>query len=153
VNPPFGARFPGGATFNIVGPGCFTGVNVRVSNNIEDGTSAVRGSSPHSLSVWPPEHVCAVGSRDEKSEIRNPKSEIGWWGSCFQIIPPQSRRRGIFSARVTRPGGTVDLQSLILNLQRYWADCGCIIQQPYDLEVGAGTMHPESFLRVLGRIV
>ena len=44
----------------------------------------------------------------------------------------------------------MDLQSLILNLQRYWADCGCIIQQPYDLEVGAGTMHPESFLRVLG---
>ena len=44
----------------------------------------------------------------------------------------------------------MDLQSLILNLQRYWADAGCIIQQPYDLEVGAGTMHPESFLRVLG---
>ncbi len=40
----------------------------------------------------------------------------------------------------------MDLQSLILNLQRYWADCGCIIQQPYDLEVGAGTMHPETFL-------
>ena len=44
----------------------------------------------------------------------------------------------------------MDLQSLILNLQRYWADAGCIIQQPYDLEVGAGTMHPETFLRVLG---
>ena len=44
----------------------------------------------------------------------------------------------------------MDLQSLILNLQRYWADCGCIIQQPYDVEVGAGTMHPETFLRVLG---
>ena len=44
----------------------------------------------------------------------------------------------------------MDLQSLILNLQRYWADCGCIIQQPYDIEVGAGTMHPETFLRVLG---
>ncbi len=44
----------------------------------------------------------------------------------------------------------MDLQSLILALQRYWADCGCIIQQPYDLEVGAGTMHPETFLRVLG---
>ncbi|MCP4900746.1 MAG: glycine--tRNA ligase subunit alpha [bacterium] len=44
----------------------------------------------------------------------------------------------------------MDLQSLILALQRYWADCGCIIQHPYDLEVGAGTMHPETFLRVLG---
>jgi glycyl-tRNA synthetase alpha chain len=44
----------------------------------------------------------------------------------------------------------VDLQSLILALQRYWADCGCLIQQPVDLEVGAGTMSPETFLRVLG---
>jgi glycyl-tRNA synthetase alpha chain len=44
----------------------------------------------------------------------------------------------------------VDLQSLILSLQHYWAEQGCIIQQPYDLEVGAGTMHPETFLRVLG---
>jgi glycyl-tRNA synthetase alpha chain len=44
----------------------------------------------------------------------------------------------------------LDLQTLILTLQRYWADCGCVVQQPYDLEVGAGTMHPETFLRVLG---
>src|SRR5262249_51828038 len=33
--------------------------------------------------------------------------------------------------------------------QQYWADRGCVIQQPYDLEVGAGTMHPDTFLRVL----
>lgn len=44
----------------------------------------------------------------------------------------------------------MDLQSLILNLSRYWADAGCIVQQPYDVEVGAGTMHPETFLRVIG---
>jgi glycyl-tRNA synthetase alpha chain len=48
------------------------------------------------------------------------------------------------------PEAPLDLQTLILDLQRYWADCGCIIQQPYDVEVGAGTMHPETFLRVLG---
>jgi glycyl-tRNA synthetase alpha chain len=36
-------------------------------------------------------------------------------------------------------------------LQKYWGDLGCVIQQPYDVEVGAGTMHPETFLRVLGR--
>jgi len=44
----------------------------------------------------------------------------------------------------------VDLQSLILTLSRYWGEQGCVVQQPYDLEVGAGTMHPETFLRVLG---
>ena len=41
-------------------------------------------------------------------------------------------------------------QNLILRLQQYWGDRGCVIQQPYDVEVGAGTMHPETFLRVLG---
>ncbi|MGH7334136.1 MAG: glycine--tRNA ligase subunit alpha [Candidatus Rokuibacteriota bacterium] len=41
-------------------------------------------------------------------------------------------------------------QDLLLALQRYWANQGCVIQQPYDLEVGAGTMHPDTFLRVLG---
>lgn len=41
-------------------------------------------------------------------------------------------------------------QNLILQLQKYWGDRDCVIQQPYDIEVGAGTMHPETFLRVLG---
>ncbi|HEX4231801.1 MAG TPA: glycine--tRNA ligase subunit alpha [Bryobacteraceae bacterium] len=41
-------------------------------------------------------------------------------------------------------------QDTIFKLQRYWADRRTIIQEPYDLEVGAGTMSPETFLRVLG---
>lgn len=41
-------------------------------------------------------------------------------------------------------------QRLILKLQNFWAESGCVLQQPYDVEVGAGTMHPETFLRVLG---
>ena len=41
-------------------------------------------------------------------------------------------------------------QQLILRLQTFWAERGCVLQQPYDLEVGAGTMVPETFLRVLG---
>jgi glycyl-tRNA synthetase alpha chain len=41
-------------------------------------------------------------------------------------------------------------QDFILQLQHYWGNQGCVIQQPYDVEVGAGTMHPETFLRVLG---
>ena len=44
----------------------------------------------------------------------------------------------------------MNFQELMLSLQRYWADYGCIIQQPYDLEVGAGTMNPATLLRVLG---
>ena len=42
------------------------------------------------------------------------------------------------------------LQDLIFSLERYWAERGCLISQPWDAEVGAGTMHPETFLRVLG---
>src|SRR5664280_2063693 len=41
-------------------------------------------------------------------------------------------------------------QQLVLRLQNFWADRGCVLQQPYDVEVGAGTMAPETFLRVLG---
>ncbi|HEY6308506.1 MAG TPA: glycine--tRNA ligase subunit alpha [Candidatus Angelobacter sp.] len=41
-------------------------------------------------------------------------------------------------------------QELVLSLQKFWADHGCVLQQPYDVEVGAGTMAPETFLRVLG---
>ena len=44
----------------------------------------------------------------------------------------------------------LDFQSIILNLQRYWADQGCAILQPYDMEVGAGTFHPATTLRALG---
>jgi glycyl-tRNA synthetase alpha chain len=41
-------------------------------------------------------------------------------------------------------------QDILMRLKQYWAERGCIVQEPYDLEVGAGTMCPETFLRVLG---
>ena len=49
--------------------------------------------------------------------------------------------------RANRPTG---FQGLILELQRYWAAQGCVILQPLDLEVGAGTFHPATALRALG---
>jgi glycyl-tRNA synthetase alpha chain len=42
------------------------------------------------------------------------------------------------------------LQDMVFCLLEFWSARGCVIQQPYDVEVGAGTMHPETFLRVLG---
>jgi glycyl-tRNA synthetase alpha chain len=49
------------------------------------------------------------------------------------------------------PGAVTPLtfQELLFRLQRFWAERGCVLQQPYDVEVGAGTMSPETFLRVL----
>lgn len=45
---------------------------------------------------------------------------------------------------------TRSFQGLILALQRFWAEQGCVVLQPYDLEVGAGTFHPATTLRALG---
>jgi len=47
----------------------------------------------------------------------------------------------------TRP---LTFQEIILRLEEYWSGLGCVIQQPYDIEKGAGTMHPATFFRVLG---
>ncbi len=44
----------------------------------------------------------------------------------------------------------ITFQDLILKLSHFWVRQGCVLQQPYDVEMGAGTMHPETFLRVLG---
>ena len=44
----------------------------------------------------------------------------------------------------------LNFQQLILALQQYWASEGALLQQPYGVEVGAGTMHPDTFFRVLG---
>ena len=55
---------------------------------------------------------------------------------------------------MTAPSDTsspdTSFQGLILTLQRYWANQGCVILQPYDLEMGAGTFHPATTLRSLG---
>jgi glycyl-tRNA synthetase alpha chain len=45
---------------------------------------------------------------------------------------------------------TLTFQQLLFRLQTFWAERGCVLQQPYDVEVGAGTMSPDTFLRVLG---
>ena len=52
------------------------------------------------------------------------------------------------SNRKSNPGDT--FQGLILALQQYWAEKGCVILQPYDMEMGAGTFHPATFLRAIG---
>ena len=56
------------------------------------------------------------------------------------------------STGVLAPSPQIPLtfQELLFRLQKFWADRGCVLQQGYDVEVGAGTMSPETFLRVLG---
>jgi glycyl-tRNA synthetase alpha chain len=45
---------------------------------------------------------------------------------------------------------TPTFQQNVFNLKKYWSDRSCIVQEPYDVEVGAGTSCPETFLRALG---
>jgi glycyl-tRNA synthetase alpha chain len=53
-------------------------------------------------------------------------------------------------AKLEKKSTGLTFQDLILRLMHFWSRLGCVLQQPYDTEVGAGTMHPETFLRVLG---
>ena len=46
---------------------------------------------------------------------------------------------------------SLSFQDLILKLHGFWARQGCVILQPYDVEMGAGTFHPATTLRALGR--
>ena len=52
---------------------------------------------------------------------------------------------------VTLTNNETCFQKLILKLQSFWADQGCVLLQPYDIEVGAGTFHPATTLRSLGK--
>ena len=53
-------------------------------------------------------------------------------------------------SKSTKRSAAPSFQDLILKLQRFWADQGCVILQPYDMEIGAGTFHPATTLRSLG---
>lgn len=53
-------------------------------------------------------------------------------------------------ALITKPKSFITFQDLIATLERFWAEHGCVVMQPYDMEVGAGTFHPATFLRAIG---
>jgi len=63
------------------------------------------------------------------------KEKAVFTGSPAQLTPMQTQS---------------SFQTLILSLQHYWAEQGCVLLQPYDMEVGAGTFHPATFLRAIG---
>ena len=70
---------------------------------------------------------------------------------------PPARRYGspranppFHGAMPAAPAKKASFQSLILALQSFWADKGCVVLQPYDMQMGAGTFHPATTLRALG---
>ncbi len=68
-----------------------------------------------------------------------------------ETLPTESNVSStITSSTVHERTQPLTFQQLLFRLQTFWADRGCVLQQPYDVEVGAGTMSPDTFLRVLG---
>ncbi len=71
-------------------------------------------------------------------------------------LSPIEERAPVSSSTLSTPQAgsgartALTFQDLLFRLQGFWAERGCVLQQPYDVEVGAGTMAPETFLRVLG---
>jgi glycyl-tRNA synthetase alpha chain len=65
-------------------------------------------------------------------------------------MSPLARRAAADPIVRGRGDSVLSFQSLILDLQSFWAKQGCVILQPYDVEVGAGTFHPATALRALG---
>ncbi len=70
--------------------------------------------------------------------------------ACFPQRAPLGSRGATKPKRATDLTAGNSFQDLILTLQRYWADRGCVVLQPYDVEVGAGTFHWATTLRALG---
>ncbi len=95
----------------------------------------------------------ARGERPDRCYARRdrepdrPQARFAGITGVAYLKKPSNNRSSRESAR--KPRG-LTFQNLLLKLEQFWADRDCILQQPYDVEVGAGTMHPETFLRVLG---
>lgn len=77
----------------------------------------------------------------------HPQEGTGY-NARFQRAIREQEGRPLSTASVPQPPAT--FQDLILALQRYWAEQGCVLLQPYDMEVGAGTFHTATFLRAIG---
>src|ERR1700722_18324306 len=65
-----------------------------------------------------------------------------------QVVAEASAQASVKQALALDPSRS--FQGLLLSLQQFWAAQGCVILQPYDMEVGAGTFHPATTLRSLG---
>ena len=87
-----------------------------------------QGANPYPIALIPRSPADTVPRAGHPKTVSN---------QTMDAIPPHMRPERSF-------------QGLILTLQRYWADYGCVILQPYDMEVGAGTFHPATTLRALG---
>ena len=72
------------------------------------------------------------------------------WQKGFRVTPPTEPQPASLSDTTAHTAPPRDFQTLIMTLNHYWAPLGCALMQPLDMEVGAGTFHPATFLRAVG---
>src|SRR6516225_5210948 len=97
---------------------------------------------------------CCAAARRRAAQPPTPRI----WHLAGSAVPMSPPCRQVAADPIARCRGNsealkrtvLSFQSLIRELQRFWAKQGCVILQPYDLEVGAGTFHPATALRALG---
>jgi glycyl-tRNA synthetase alpha chain len=66
----------------------------------------------------------------------------------INIKKDTTKKKIVIKSKLETQG--LSFQEVIFKLQKFWSDCGCVVMQPYDMEVGAGTFHPATILRSLG---
>jgi len=75
-------------------------------------------------------------------------NEIGHGAPGQRLIPGQPSAKA--APVMTTPNAPLSFQDMILRLHAFWSEQGCLILQPYDMRMGAGTFHPATTLRALG---
>jgi len=83
-----------------------------------------------------------------KQKITKPQRSLRLCGEIFLYVNYIGQTTNNGQRKMSKDFMT--FQELVIALERFWADRGCLIQQPYDLEVGAGTFNPATLLRALG---
>ena len=66
------------------------------------------------------------------------------------MVKKKVAKKSIVQSKIKKAPAFLSFQEIIFKLQKFWSDQGCVILQPYDNEVGAGTFHPATTLRSLG---
>jgi glycyl-tRNA synthetase alpha chain len=101
-------------------------------------------------------HGASYQSGQDKSFAhRKNRRGVGWGEGHSPYSLAQARKNSLPSSgklgySKMPKSSAPTYQEIILRLSSFWAERGCVLQQPYDTEVGAGTMSPETFLRALG---
>jgi glycyl-tRNA synthetase alpha chain len=117
------------------------GVDVLAWRNAQPGPASDRGAERSVPEPTKQQGMAAKINVSSASDLRSIKREL--------TVSSTLASSAAADAAAASPTA-LTFQDLLFRLQSFWAERGCVLQQPYDVEVGAGTMAPETFLRVLG---